>query len=356
MPGNVVRVRGIKRYFEPKAGKYYCYHRATGKRIEEEFGSLAFFARLSALEEEVQRRAEVQAKPNTLKALILSYKASDGFAGLAPRTRSDYEKVFAFLAPVWDGQVSAFTTPQIVVLRDKWRKERGRCFINKTLAVVSIIFAHGVERGLLNTNPVRDVKQIRRPKDAPAVNRPWTIAERKAAMAHLPVHLKLPFTIGLYSGMREGDVIRAPRSIISASSIKIKTAKRGVWIDIPILPELKAALEAAPAHDAITLCVNSRGKPWTLQGFSCSFRKAIKQLEEAGLVGDGLTFHGLRHTVATTLAESGVGEEDIAAVLGHKTSRMAAHYAREADRAQRTKAAIKRFEPLGREHKGDKSV
>ena len=63
-------------------------------------------------------------------------------------------------------------------------------------------------------------------------------------------------------------------------------------VNIPVPPELNAVLVAMSAHDAITLCANSRGLPWTLQGFSCSFRKAIKQLEQAGLVGHGLTFHG----------------------------------------------------------------
>jgi hypothetical protein len=97
MPGTVVRVRGIKRYFERKAGRWYCYHRATGKRIPEEFGSPAFFARLAALDLEAKSNAEADARPDTLKALIVAYRASEGFSALAPRTRSDYEKAFAFL-------------------------------------------------------------------------------------------------------------------------------------------------------------------------------------------------------------------------------------------------------------------
>ena len=356
MPGTMVRVRGIKRYFERKTGRWYCYHRATGKRIAEEFGSPEFFACLASLEAEGKGRAADAARPNTLKALILAYKASDSFLALAQRSRTDYEKVFAFVSPIWEAPLSAFTTPQIVGMREKWRKARGRCFVNKALAVLSIIFGFGIELGLLSANPVRDVKQIRRPKDAPTVNRPWTLAERRAAMASLKPHLRLPFVIALYSGMREGDIIRASRNIIREGTIRVKTAKRDVWVNIPVPPELDAALAAMPAHDAITLCVNSRGLPWTLQGFSCSFRKAIKQLEQANQAGQGLTFHGLRHTVATTLAEAGVSEEDIAAVLGQKTSRMAAHYAREADRTRRTKAAIKKFKPLGGERKKSKSV
>ena len=117
-------------------------------------------------------------------------------------------------------------------------------------------------------------------------------------------------------------------------------------------PELRAALCDAPVPknmDAapIRLCLNSRGQSWTLSGFSCSFRKALAALREKGLIGDGLTFHGLRHTVASELAEiPNVTEEDIAAVLGQKSSQMAAHYSREADRSRRTAATMARYQPL----------
>jgi integrase len=152
---------------------------------------------------------------------------------------------------------------------------------------------------------------------------------------------------------------RLPPTVIQSGRIKLRTRKRGVWIDIPIMPELKDALAEAKRntagkdHEAITLCTNSRGKPWTLSGFSCSFRKALKDLQRKGLIGDGLTFHGLRHTVATVLAEAALSAEDIAAVLGQRTSQMADHYSREADRSRRTTAAIKKFRPLETTKGGD---
>src|SRR5262245_24849660 len=117
MPGTVVRVKGIKRYFEPKSGQWYCYHRKTGKRIQEEFGSPEFFSRLSELNGEAERKAEDSYKPGTLRALILDYKANDSFKDLAPRTKSDYEKVFTFLEPLWETRLVAFTAPQLAALR-----------------------------------------------------------------------------------------------------------------------------------------------------------------------------------------------------------------------------------------------
>jgi hypothetical protein len=55
------------------------------------------------------------------------------------------------------------------------------------------------------------------------------------------------------------------------------------------------------------------------------------------------------------LAKAGVSAEDIAAVLGQRDSRMAQHYAKEADRSRRTKAAIKKFQPLGTPKGGRKN-
>jgi len=351
MTGTVVRVKGIKRYRHPTSGILYCYHRATGIRIDEPFGSPEFFERLAQLEREAKDRDTAANRPGTLKALILDYKRSDAFLQLAPRTKSDYEKVFTFLEPLWNAPVKTVTAPQLARLRDKWRQTRGREFVNKTRAVLSILLGRAVEFGLLTSNPVRDVKQVRRPRDARVVNRAWTIEERTAALAHLPPQLRLPVAIGLYSGMRVADILRLPPTIIQSGRIQVKTAKRDIWVYLPIPDALRSALNGAPKAEggatALRICLNVRGQPWTESGFSCSFRKAIADLRARGLVGDGLTFHGLRHTVASELAEcDGVSAEDIAAVLGQKTSQMADHYSREADRSRRTAATIAKYEPL----------
>ncbi len=65
-----------------------------------------------------------------------------------------------------------------------------------------------------------------------------------------------------------------------------------------------------------------------------SWHKVKKRLEAEGKIGPGLTLKGLRHTMATILAEMGQGERTIADVLGQKTTEMARHYSR---RAKKTK-------------------
>jgi integrase len=48
------------------------------------------------------------------------------------------------------------------------------------------------------------------------------------------------------------------------------------------------------------------------------------------LLGINKTFHGIRKGVACSLAENGRSINEIAAILGHKTIRMAAYYADQA--------------------------
>lgn len=98
-----------------------------------------------------------------------------------------------------------------------------------------------------------------------------------------------------------------------------------------------------PRHDAVTLCANSRGLPWTYNGFSTNWAKLKGQLEAEGAIQPGLTLKGLRHTVATILAEMGRDHGTIALVLGHATEAMAKHYSRRADMRRQATSAVADF-------------
>jgi len=74
---------------------------------------------------------------------------------------------------------------------------------------------------------------------------------------------------------------------------------------------LKAVLDAAPKRSTVIL-TNSKGKPWTSDGFRASWGKACKT---AGVVG--VTFNNLRGTAVTRLALVGATEAEIATITGH---------------------------------------
>jgi integrase len=65
---------------------------------------------------------------------------------------------------------------------------------------------------------------------------------------------------------------------------------------------------------------NTIGRPMNAGNF---YRRDFKPLlERAGLVDEGITFHSLRHTFATTLAEIGVNPATAQKMLGHSDVRM----------------------------------
>ncbi|TKA95289.1 hypothetical protein FAZ78_17670 [Cereibacter changlensis] len=82
---------------------------------------------------------------------------------------------------------------------------------------------------------------------------------------------------------------------------------------IPVGQPLRDALEAAKAmRKAPAICTNSRGRPWTRDGFKTSFGKAQ---DAAGI--KGVTFHDLRGTAVTRLALAGCSVPEIATITGH---------------------------------------
>ena len=190
-----------------------------------------------------------------------------------------------------------------------------------------------MEHGLAHENPASRIRKVRRPKDMPRANRPWTKEELKAVTEAAPKHILAPVLLCGLLGWREGEAISAPRTAYNRENgCLVRTAaKSGREVKTPVPKVIVAALDALFPHNATTLLVNSRGTPWTLNGFRSSFFKLIRKLEKQRQVGPGLTCHGLRHMAATDLREAGFDLQTIADFLGQDTQGMAAHYSRNAD-------------------------
>lgn len=274
-------------------------------------------------------------KPGSLGLLISRYRADVAFTDLAQRTMSDYQKIFNYLQPIADTPLVKFDTPLIVRIRDKAAEKHGRRFGNYVRSVLSLLFEWGRERGYVKINPAFRIRSIKRPKDAPRANRPWRGAELQAVLDALPAHMRLPITLMMYCGLDPQDTLRLPKNAIADGMIDTKRGKTGAGSPLPLPKPVADAIKAQQPHDAITLCANSRGKPWTVSGFRASWRPIRVSLEQSGAVQPGLTLKGLRHTVATLLAELGYDDRTIADMLQQKTTAMARHYSRDADRSRK---------------------
>ena len=229
-------------------------------------------------------------------------------------------------------------------IRDKAAGKLGIRWGNYVKTALSAIVEWGIEYGYTRENPAKDVKNKPRPKDAPQANRPWADFEREAVIEALPAHMLPPVMLMMYYGLDPQDALKLPRSALSNGDIITRRGKTGIAVALPLLPDVAQAMANQPQHDAITLCANSYGRPWTTAGFRASWRPIRMALEEQGKVQPGLTLKGLRHTVATILREMGKDYASIQLVLGQNTEAMARHYSRRADMREQTAGAMADFE------------
>ncbi|MCB1433545.1 MAG: tyrosine-type recombinase/integrase [Alphaproteobacteria bacterium] len=305
-------------------------------------GTPEFFAELAAAEATLKPRPT--GKPGSLALVIAEYKTSTEFQDLRPNTRSEYDRILNLLAPLGGPPMVEVKSADIVRIRDNLVKRRNRSAANKAMAMLSILFSYAVERGYADSNPVKGVKKVRRKSGSDRKNRPWTKAELDTVIAQAPEHIALPLRIGRWTGLRESDVLDLRVGEFEENVIRRKTLKRGVWVTLPVAEPLKIAIESRPVSAAATICTNSRGATWTTDGFKTSLFKLIQKLENNGAIAKGLTFHGLRHTVATELRELGFDTRTIADMLGQRSESMAMHYSQGADLQEKLKPAIEKME------------
>jgi integrase len=123
--------------------------------------------------------------------------------------------------------------------------------------------------------------------------------------------LRSALKLALWTGQRQGDLLRLPWSAYDGSHIRLRQNKTGARVVVRVGAPLKAALDAAVKYGPLIL-TNSRQRPWTSQGFQSVWTAAVKK---AGIAG--LTFHDLRGTAVTRLAIVGCSVPEIATITGH---------------------------------------
>lgn len=328
--------------------RLYWYHRASGKPLKHDPTTAEGFLEVAALDAQANALEGVGGHlTGSLAALWAAYTASPEWRGLKPRTRSDYQAVRDWLGEgAQRATVKAITPAQVLKLRDKAAGERGRRFGNYVLAVVRLVIEWGRPRGWRADNPAMGLKSIRKPKGEKNLNRAWTSDEVEAFLADCPPQIIVPFALGLFAGMREGDALRVTWGAYNGAAISWRAGKNDELCVAPVTGLfqviLDSAREARKAAEvpSVRVAVNAYGQPWTESGFRASFFKRVKALQAAGRLNPGCTFHGLRHTIGTFARDGEESEFRIAAAIGDRTTAMASIYGRDADRLKAQSAIL----------------
>jgi integrase len=299
----------------------YWYAWKSGPRLRGEPGSPEFIA---SYNEAVAQK--ITPPTGVLLSVLNGYQASENFRQLAKSTRKGYIALIKRIETKFGSfPLSALTDRRTRGVFMAWRDgvavESGRRQADYAWSVLALILAWALDRGLVAANPCEKGGRVYRGSRADKI---WTADDEAAFLKSAPSHLHLPLMLALWTGQRQGDLLRLPWSAYDGTRIRLRQSKTGARVSIPVGAPLKAALDVAAKQGPVIL-TSSQDRPWTSDGFRASWRKACAA---AGI--DGLTFNDLRGTAVTRLALAGCTEAEIATITGHSLrdvrSILDAHY------------------------------
>ncbi|MGH1575013.1 tyrosine-type recombinase/integrase [Methylobacterium sp. P31] len=305
-----VRLKGLnskrKRLADGSCRTYY-YAWKGGPRLMGEPGTPEFMA---SYQEAVSRHSQI--REDTLLSVLRSFQASTAFTSLSEATRRDYIRHIKNVEVAFgDLPLGALTDKrtrgEFLAWRDRLavRSPRGADY---GLAVLARTLSWARDRGLVLANPCERGRRVYRASRADKV---WSDDDEARFLASAPAHLHLPLILALWTGQRQGDLLRLPWAAYNGAVIRLTQQKTGARVQVPVGAPLKADLDALPRTSEVIL-LNSDGRPWTSDGFRASWRKACLA---AGI--RELTFHDLRGTAVTRLAQAGCTCPQIATLTGH---------------------------------------
>jgi integrase len=334
-----VRLEGLK--IARARGKYYVYVRATGDAILRGFEGTPEALRKRLAQPDMigaynVRRKKREYPEQSLGWLVQWFTHSAEFKALGKTTQEEYKDRLKYLEPEFDFPLADLTTADIYAVRDRCVREKWPAFADKMVTALSSMFALALPRGWMKINPALGIK--RASKTDPHANREWRPEEWKAVMARARPELRTAYMLARHVGYRSQSIVVVtwenyqpdPRF---GMCFRMRHKKNAEAHWLPASPELQAYLAKIRPENAAGPIALRKGKPWAtpykLQKASSNF---LTQLARDGVVGAGLTEHGLRVTFAAEIKRlTGANDDQVAAALGDRDSRMGAHYTRHVD-------------------------
>jgi len=252
-----------------------------------------------------------QPRAGTFMTIIAQYKAAPDFTGLAASTRRAYLAYIKLIEDEFgDLPVAALADRRVRGEFKTWRDTFAETPRKADYAWTTLarIMSFAKDRGIIATNPCERGGRL---YVADRKDKIWTEEDIAAVLAVASSEIQLALVLALWSGQRQGDLLRLPWSAYETPYIRLRQSKGGRRVAMPAGAPLRALLDATTRRGPLIL-TNTLGRPWTSDGFRTSWGKAC---ERAGV--DGLTFHDLRGTAVVRLAIAGASVPQIAAVTGH---------------------------------------
>jgi integrase len=291
--------------------------------------------------------------------LVEKYKGSDEYKALADSTKRVWgpwlDKIKDHFGKLRIAQFDRIEKirPIIRKWRAKWSKQPRTADLG--MQVLSRICSHGVDpEGVLSSNPCTGIKHLYKGDRSDII---WLDTDIVLLKEHTSKEVAWAVDLAAHTGPRMGDLLRLSWSHIGENEITLYTSKgkkqRLVAI-IPLYDALRTLLDAIPRRST-TVLTNTRGRPWTTDGFGTSFddaKIAAKMKPDPTIKGDNTPdidkhFHDLRGTAATKFYIAGIPIRSIAEIMAWDEESVEKIIRRYVNRNALTKALIEQMNEAG---------
>jgi integrase len=259
----------------------------------------------------------------------------------APKTAERYQQTvrdfIKFLGEAASLSLSAVTPKHVEAFRDL-QLTQGKSAITANLVVKALRIPFNVARkqGLIHTNPADTVATLRAESRK---RKPFTVEQVKTLVRTADWEWRGMILLGFYYGIRIQDAARITWTNFDTVKRTIrykpsKTASHGTSVENPLAPDVERFLAEWPGHgdNPKAPLFPSLYKLGT-GGRNGLSRKFIELMHAAGIDSEedeqetkgkgrhfrAISFHSLRHTCVSIMANSGVVKELRVKVTGHTT-------------------------------------
>jgi integrase len=299
----MIDIKGVYRVRAKGRIYIYAWKGRGAPRLHAKPGTPAFIEELAAAL--ASRKTGDKAR---ISGLCAAYRASDLWKATSPKTKASWapwldriQKEFGELRVQQFNDAS--WVEEITAWRDRYAKTPRAADMG--LQVLSRLLTFGMSKGRLERNIAASVPKIYTNDRAGII---WTDDDLAELEKFASKEVMWAARLAIYTGLRQGDVLRLARTHVKATHIEVRTQKTGSTAIIPLHGALRALLEEIPRKGPVIL-TNTDGRPWRT-GFGSSWGKAVKAAKI------DKHFHDLRGTAVTKLYLAGLKIREIAEIIG----------------------------------------
>jgi integrase len=338
---------------------YACFTTADGRRLKKSTKETSqskaklIAEALQRAEDMAKTRALTEVRTRELLSDVLQRANGEGlrvftmrqwfdhFARQKRKSKSEktalrheqmHREFLAFVGPRSDLNIAAITSKDILDFRDQ-REAKGLApaTVNLDITVLSAAFNAALKQGHVSVNPCAGIESLR---DKPTHKKVFTPEHVSALISAADGDWRGVILVGFYCGMRLNDACNLRwRDVDLISPIKTITyepRKTGDQVTVVVHPVLEDYLLTLPAPDSDDAFVfPSLAHRRNVSPLSKAFRKIMQRAHiaqsvirkrcELGRSVYSHSFHSLRHSFSTILANNNVPEEVRMRLTGHTT-------------------------------------